>query len=97
MVILKKNIELEFLEVYKILKEKKLYDAAFVCTPSKFHIDETIWLMKNNINVFVEKPLGSSLRNIKILKKLIASKPKILNMMGYQLKFNPIILKLKKF
>ncbi len=88
------------IKVFKSLKdfkrEKININAAFVCTPSKFHIDETIWLMKNNINVFVEKPLGSSLKNIQILKKLIASKPKILNMMGYQLKFNPIILKLKK-
>ena len=45
---------------------------------------------------FVEKPLGSSLKNIKKLEKLIYSKPKIINMMGYQLKFNPIILKLKE-
>ena len=53
-------------------------------------------MIKNNINVFVEKPLGSSLKNIKKLEKLIYSKPKIINMMGYQLKFNPIILKLKE-
>ena len=77
-------------------KEKIKIDAAFICTPSKFHVDEAIWLIKNNINVFVEKPLGSSLKNIKKLEKLISSKPKIINMMGYQLKFNPIILKLKE-
>ena len=48
----------------QINKDRLSIDAAFVCTPSKFHIDEAIWLAKNNINIFVEKPLGDSFRNI---------------------------------
>mgnify|MGYP001337542700 CR=1 FL=1 len=97
---IKGNIAKKYkIKVFKSLEELKKnkinIDAAFVCTPSKFHVEETIWLMKNDINVFVEKPLGSSLKNIKKLRKIILLKPKILNMMGYQLKFNPIILKLK--
>ena len=31
--------------------------AAFICTPSSFHIDETIKIIKQKVNVFVEKPL----------------------------------------
>jgi predicted dehydrogenase len=84
-----------FKNLDKFRKSGAKIDAAFICTPSKFHVDEAIWLIKNNINVFVEKPLGSSLKNINKLKKLIKSKPHLKCMMGYQLKFNPIILKLK--
>ncbi len=85
-----------FKSLNEFKKNKIKIDAAFICTPSKFHIDEACWLIKNNINVFVEKPLGSSLKNLNKLKNLIKVKSKLINMMGYQLKFNPIILKLKQ-
>ncbi len=91
----KKYKIITFKNLNEFKKSGKKIDAAFICTPSKFHVDEAIWLIKNNINVFVEKPLGSSLKNINKLKKLIKSKPQVKCMMGYQLKFNPIILKLK--
>tara|TARA_B100000579_G_scaffold16581_1_gene11748 strand:+ start:137 stop:1135 length:999 start_codon:yes stop_codon:yes gene_type:complete len=81
---------------FKTFKEIKNIDAALICTPSKFHISEAITLLKKNIHLFIEKPLGSSLKDIDKLKKIILSKPKIKTMMGFQLKFNPLILKLKK-
>ena len=76
-------------------KSKIKIDLAFICTPSNFHIDEAIWLAKKNINIFVEKPLGNSLKNVNKLKAQLKKKKKLKHMMGYQLKFNPIILKLK--
>jgi predicted dehydrogenase len=93
----KGNIE----KTYKIknfnnFKDIKNIDAAFICTPSKFHVIEAIKLLKKNINIFVEKPIGSSLKNINQLKNIIIKKPKLKSMMGFQLKFNPIILNLKK-
>ena len=94
---IKKRYNLKyFTSLNQIKKSKIKIDAAFICTPSKYHINEAIWLIKNNINVFVEKPLGSSLKNINKLQKLILKKKKILHMMGYQLKFNPIINKVKE-
>lgn len=97
---IKGNIKEKYNIVYfnsleALKKENINIDIAFICTPSNFHVDEAIWLVKNNINIFVEKPLGNSLKNISKLKKLLISKNKIKHMMGYQLKFNPIILKLK--
>ena len=74
-------------EIYS--KEIKI-DCAFVCTPSSHHISETIELLKKNIHCFVEKPLGSSLKNVKKLEILLKKK-KLITMMGYQLRFNPII------
>lgn len=95
---IKKKYNIMYLKnLDQINKDQLSIDAAFVCTPSKFHIDEAIWLAKNNINIFVEKPLGDSFRNLDKLKNLLRKKSNLKHMMGYQLKFNPIILKLKNF
>ncbi len=93
----KGNIENAYnIKNFKKFSEIKNIDAALICTPSKFHVSEAIKLLKKNIHLFIEKPLGSSLKDIAKLKKIILSKPKIKTMMGFQLKFNPLILKLKK-
>ena len=94
---IKKKYKITYFNSLEALKKNKTnINIAFICTPSNYHIEEAIWLVKNNINIFVEKPLGNSLKNVSKLKKLLISKNKIKHMMGYQLKFNPIILKLKK-
>ena len=74
-----------------IVKKKINLHSAFVCTPSSMHVEQVNWLLKNNINCFVEKPLGSSLKGIKKLESLIKKKNKVKTMMGFQLRFNPII------
>ena len=52
---IKKRYNLKyFTSLDQIKKSKIKIDAAFVCTPSKYHINEAIWLIKNNINVFVK-------------------------------------------
>tara|TARA_B100000780_G_scaffold278899_1_gene254263 strand:- start:2683 stop:3699 length:1017 start_codon:yes stop_codon:yes gene_type:complete len=93
---IKKKYKITYYDSLESLKKTKTnIDMAFICTPSNFHVDEAIWLVKNNINIFVEKPLGNNLKNIVKLKNLLTTKKKLKHMMGYQLKFNPIILKLK--
>ena len=69
-------------------------DAAFICSPSALHMDEAIILLKKNINTFVEKPLGSSLKRLKTLKQVLKT-TKAIHMMGFQMRFSPIILYLK--
>lgn len=93
---LKKNYNITYLSRINDLDKFKIkIDAAFICTPSRFHINQAIQLINKNINIFIEKPLGSNLININILKNLLKRKKKIKNMMGFQLKFDPIILNLK--
>jgi len=75
----------------EIIKNRIKVDCAFVCTPTSHHVSQIIWLLKNDINCFVEKPLGSSLKNIKELEFLLKKKNKIITMIGFQLRFNPII------
>jgi predicted dehydrogenase len=75
----------------EIIKNTIKVDCAFVCTPTSHHVSQIIWLLKNDINCFVEKPLGSSLKSIKELEFLLKKKNKIITMIGFQLRFNPII------
>ena len=93
---LKQKYDITYLSsIHDLEKFKINIDAAFICTPSKFHVDQAIQLIKRDINIFVEKPLGANLNKIKNLKNLLVRKNKIKNMMGFQLKFDPMILKLK--
>ena len=70
-------------------------NAAFICSPSSFHIDETIKILEQKINIFVEKPLDSNLKKIDKLKSIL-KKTKQIHMIGYQMKFSPIIKSFKK-
>ncbi len=81
---------------FKNFNAIKNVDVGFICTPSKFHVTEAINLLEKNIHLFIEKPLGASLQNINKLRQILKKKTKLKTMMGYQLKFNPVILKLKK-
>lgn len=78
----------------EVLENNKIY-SAFICNPSSLHIDFAIKLIKNNINTFVEKPLSNNLKKVQQLEALI-KKSKSVNMVGYQMRFNPIINYLKK-
>jgi predicted dehydrogenase len=94
---IKKKYSLEYINSLAQIKKNKIkIDCAFVCTPSSHHILQAIWLIKNNINCFVEKPLGSSLHHLKQLENLLKKNKKIITMMGFQLRFNPIIHYLEK-
>ena len=99
-----KNVDLKSLYNLKVsnslkyLIDQKPY-AAFICSPTSFHIEEAIICIKNNINVFIEKPLGSSARKLSELKKVLThkKKDKIQTMMGFQTKFNPLYNYLRKY
>ena len=81
---IKKKYSITYLEdLNEIIKNKINLHSAFVCSPSSMHVDQVIWLLKNNINCFVEKPLGSSLKNINYLEKLLKKKNKVKTMMGF--------------
>lgn len=94
---IKKKYSIEYINNLKdIIKKKIKLDCAFICTPSSQHIGQAIWLIKNNINCFIEKPLGSSLSRINELQSLLKKKKEVITMMGFQMRFNPIIKDLAK-
>jgi len=80
------------------LKKKKIQiDAAFVCTPSSMHVKNAIWCIKKNIPVFIEKPVATNLNDLNKINKVIRLKSSVINVVGYQLRCNPLIKFIKKF
>lgn len=86
--------KINFIKKLEDIKQLNI-DTALICTPSSFHISQAIFLINNKINTFVEKPLGSNLKDLNKLKKTIIKNRDVKTMVGYQLKFNPVIKKIK--
>ena len=75
--------------------KKQMPDVASVCVPTHLHAKIAIPLMKQGINVLVEKPIASSIKEAQdIIEE--ATKNDIVLMIGHVERFNPVILELKK-
>jgi predicted dehydrogenase len=74
----------------------KSYDAAFILTPPIYHISMALELAKRGIDLFIEKPLGHNLEDV---DELIKTKEdnNIVIMVGYNLRFNFGLRKLKSY
>ena len=68
---------------------------ALITNETSFHVPIALKLMKNNIDIFIEKPLSDSIKNILELKR-IADDKKIICHTGYQFKFHPCVKKIKE-
>ncbi|MDQ2685138.1 MAG: Gfo/Idh/MocA family oxidoreductase [Thermoproteota archaeon] len=79
----------------QLLENETNLDACLVCTPTKTHFQVAQEIMKNKINVFVEKPLSFSSIECEKLAKLSESNHVILTA-GYIERFNPAVQDLKK-
>ncbi len=87
------KFKITYLKSLNNLNKYKIH-AAFICSPTSFHIEESLKIINQKIHVFVEKPLGSNLKKISSLEKALNSN-NVISMIGFQLRFNPIIKKLK--
>lgn len=76
----------------KTLLSKK-FDGVIIATPASTHFDLTNFFLKKGFPTLVEKPLTTSLRDAKRLKK-IPHKNKL--MVGHTLLFHPAYLELKR-
>lgn len=90
---LKKNCYKIFSTLDECLKEKP--KAAIICNETNLHLKVATKLVKNDIHVFIEKPISNSLVGINDLKKNIQKK-KIITHVGCVLRFHPIIKTTKK-
>ena len=75
------------------LKEKP--NLTFICNPSSLHIDVAIKAAESGSNIFVEKPLSSNTDGVEKLLKAV-DQNKIISSVGFQLRFNPLIQKVKE-
>lgn len=69
--------------------------AAVISTPSAFHIDQMIMVMKAGIHVLVEKPLSNSIKNINTLLD-IHQESKAIGLIGYCLRYDPAAVQFKE-
>ena len=90
---LKKNNCHVFSKLEDCLNENP--DAAIICNETSLHLKIAIKLVKNNIHIFIEKPLSNSLVGINQLKKIVKSNG-ITTHVGCVLRFHPILKKTKE-
>lgn len=90
---LKKNNCNVYSKLEECLEENP--DAAIICNETSLHVKIATKLAKNNIHIFIEKPLTNSLVGINQLKKSVKSN-RIITHVGCVLRFHPILKKTKE-
>lgn len=83
-----------YLDYHEMLNSEKL-DAVYICIPPYAHTDQEILVAKKKIPFFVEKPIHLSLEKAKEIGKII-EKNKVITAVGYQLRYQDIIDKIKE-
>lgn len=88
------DIKNKFLTSEEALKSGQKFDAAVVASPPKFHIDQTIELLKNDLPVLLEKPLAKTLEEAERLSNYLTSKfpPLVL---GYTYRWWPSLAEMR--
>lgn len=64
-------------------------DAIYITTPNTTHTDLTLQILKENIHIFCEKPMTTSLQDAKRIFKLLESK-NIVYQIGHNRRFAPV-------
>ena len=70
------------------------YDAVFICSLPPERIDIAIETANRGFNLFIEKPLSNNLDKVYKLREIVENK-KVKCAIGYQMRFHPIIQKIK--
>jgi predicted dehydrogenase len=82
-----------FKSLEKSLDEKP--DIGFITNETSLHVPTCIKLASRGIDLFIEKPLSNSDKEIKKMLKIVKNK-KIVTLIGCNLRFNPFIQKIKE-
>ena len=77
----------------KCLIEKP--EIGFITNETAYHIPIAKQLAKRGIDLFIEKPLSNSKKDIKMLQKIVNQK-KLITQMGYNLRFHKCIIQIQK-
>ena len=83
----------KFTNLSDALKERP--NVAFICNETNLHCKTAIKCVESNCHLFIEKPLGNKIKEIKNLQKKIEKK-KVVNMVGYMMRFHPAIKEIKR-
>lgn len=92
---LAKKHDCKFYTNYKDMLEKENLDCVSIAVPTKHHKEVVIDAAKNNVHIFIEKPIASNLEEAKEI--ITITKEKNLKLMvGHVERFNPVIKKIKE-
>ncbi len=91
---LEKKYKINLIESIQKLK-KFNPDLTFISTPSSLHIKYALIVARNGSNIFIEKPVSHNLQGIDELIN-ITNKRRLKTYIGFQLRFHPVIVKMKK-
>ena len=69
-------------------------DIAFITNETSFHVKSALQIANKGIDLFIEKPLSNSMKDVSKLKKIV-NKKKLITMIGCNLRFYPPIKKIK--
>lgn len=105
-IVISEKLEAEFgtkpeeyfnIKTFHSLEESFLWkpNLVFVTNPISLHIKTAIVAASNKANIFIEKPLDSSLKGLKELKKLIYDN-NLKVMVGYQMRYHPAYQRIKE-
>jgi predicted dehydrogenase len=70
-------------------------DVSFVTNPSSMHAETAASLAELGSHLFIEKPVSCSTKGLSALRDTIRKK-KLLSFVGYQSRFNPVVMKAKE-
>ena len=88
---LKKHIKV-YHTINQSLKEKP--DIGIIANETSLHIPTAIKLAKEGLDLFLEKPLSNSLKDVEKLHAIVKKK-KLITQMGCNLRFHPCVKKIK--
>lgn len=69
--------------------------AVLVCTPTNYHVAQALAAVRNGCDVFVEKPIASSVKGVAGLLKLARKREKLVYV-GFSMRFNPNLIMAQK-
>jgi len=84
--VFKKHTRFEFFSDYKKMIDTMKLDCLVIASPTKYHADMVSYALKNNVNVFCEKPFSLNADEGKLLAKQ-AYELNLVNQVGYHNRF----------
>ena len=69
-------------------------DAVYVTTPNTLHVEPVLKCLENNVNVFCEKPMATSLRDAERIKEARAKSKGIYNL-GMNMRYGYVFKRVK--
>jgi predicted dehydrogenase len=71
-------------------------DAAFICNPTSLHLPVALRAARAGCHLFLEKPLSHTLDGVDELLAAVAGQG-LVTLVGYQLRFHPCLLRLRRW